>query len=97
MNLLTIASFICFCLAFVFQSLYSSLAGKIIRNYGIELKLKRPYSYSYSRKHLRSLLNSSADPDLRKMLSNLLLFESISISCFIAMFVIFIGGNFFSH
>jgi hypothetical protein len=94
MNLFTMTSFICFCLAGIFQILYGSLASSIIKNYGVELKLKRFSSYSYNRKHLRYLLENSTDHELKKKLSNLLLFEIIAISCFIATFVIFIGGNF---
>lgn|SRR5690606_8029060 len=94
MNVFTAASFACFCLAGILQILYSSSAGRIIREYGIDLKPKKWSSYSYDRKHLKHLLAESYDHELKKKLSRLLLFESIAIWLFIATFIIFIGGNF---
>ena len=77
----------------LFQILYSKIANKIIKEYGIKLKLKRFSAYSYSRKYLKELKYKCDDPILSKKLSKLLVYEIVSIGCFLATFILFITLN----
>ena len=77
----------------LFQILYSNLASKIIKQYGIKLKLKKFSTYSYSRKYLKELQHTCDNPILSRKVSKLLVYEIISIGLFVATFVLFIVLN----
>ncbi len=94
MSTATLISLVLFIAAGVFQSLYSKAALRLKNTSDIELKLKRFSSYSYSRKHLKSLkAESPNDEFLSKSVDKILLYESLSILCFIGTFLVFIIGN----
>lgn len=94
MSAVTLISLVLFIGAGVFQLLYSKMALRLKNTYDVELKLKKFSSYSYSRKHLRLLkAESPNDEFLSKSVDKILLYESLSILCFISTFIVFIIGN----
>jgi hypothetical protein len=94
MSTTTIISLVFFIAAGIFQLLYSKVALRLKKNTNLELKLNKFSSYSYSRKHLKLLKTESPNDEfLSKSVNKLLLYESLSIICFISTFLIFIIGN----
>lgn len=94
MSITTLVSLTFFILAGVFQILYSREALKLKKTSGIELKLKKVSSYSYSRKSLKALkANSPNDESISKKVDRILLYENLSILCFIGTFLVFIIGS----
>lgn len=94
MNITTLVSLILFILAGVFQILYSRVVLELKNTSGIKLKLKKFSSYSYSRKYLKALKADSPDDEfLSKSVDKILLYENLSVLCFVGTFLVFITGS----
>ena len=83
-----------FCLAVIFQVLYSSSASKIIRKFKVDLKLRKWSSYSYDRKYLKQLLTETRDDSLKRELSRMLVFKSMVVWFLFGVVAMFLVGLF---
>lgn len=94
MNPPIVAACALFCLAVIFQVLYSSSASKIIRKFKVDLKLRKWSSYSYDRKYLKQLLTETRDDSLKRELSRMLVFKSMVVWFLFGVVAMFLVGLF---